>query len=205
MPFPRSPQPVPAAGSRVLAGAAGPRVLADALPVGHVAAVLTVLAGAAAIGLCAQVSLPLPGTPVPLTLQTFAVLLVAAALGAARGTAAAVVYIGAGAAGVPWFSPGAGPATVGYLVGFVACSLLVGGLAGRGMDRTVGRTVVLMAAGDLVILAFGAAGLTAVLHLGPAAAVSAGVVPFLLGDAVKVVAASLLLPAAWRVLGAARR
>jgi len=200
VPFPRSPQPVPAA-----AGPTGPRVLADALPAGQATTVLAVLAGAAAIGLCAKVSLPLPGTPVPLTLQTFAVLLVAAALGAARGTAAAVVYVGAGAVGVPWFSPGAGPATTGYLVGFVACSLLVGALAERGMDRTVARTVLLMAVGDLVILAFGAAGLTAVLHLGPAAAVAAGVTPFLLGDAVKVVAASLLLPAAWRLLGAARR
>lgn len=200
MPFPASPQPAPAGP-----GGTRPRVLADALPTGRVTDLLVVLAGAAAIGLCAQVSLPLPGTPVPLTLQTFAVLLVAAALGAGRGVAATVVYVGAGVAGVPWFSPGAGPATAGYLLGFVACAALVGGLAGRGMDRTVARTAVLMAAGDLVILAAGAVGLTAVLQLGPAAALAAGVTPFLLGDAVKVAAASLLLPAAWRVLGAARR
>ncbi len=205
MPFPRSPQPAPATAGPAAPRVPARRVLVDALATGSVATGLSVLVGAAAIGLCAQVSLPLPGTPVPLTLQTFAVLLVAAALGPARGVAATVVYVGAGVAGVPWFSPGAGRASAGYLVGFVVCAALVGWLARRGMDRTVARTAVLMAAGDLVILAFGAVGLMAVLRVGPAAAVATGVTPFLLGDAVKVVAASLLLPAAWRLVGAGRR
>jgi len=196
MPFPASTHAAP-----VGAAPTAPRVLADALPTGRVTDALAVLAGAAAIGLCAQVSLPLPGTPVPLTLQTFAVLLVAAALGPVRGVAATLVYLGAGVAGVPWFAPGAGAASVGYLVGFVGCAALVGGFARRGMDRTVARTAVLMAAGDLVILLVGASGLVAVLHLRPAAAVAAGIVPFLVGDAVKVVAAAVLLPAAWRLVG----
>ncbi len=179
-----------------------PGVLTDALPAGAVTSVLVVLAGAAVIGLCAQVSIPLPGTPVPLTLQTFAVLLVSAALGPRRAVAATAGYVAAGFAGLNWFSPGAGPAATGYLLGFVGCALLVGTLARRGMDRRFGRTVALLAAGDLIILVSGATGLALVLHVGPVPAVIVGVLPFLLGDAVKVLAAAALLPAAWRVVGA---
>lgn len=197
MPLPGSPSPAAAVPGRLSV----PGVLADALPAGRLAAVATVAAGAGVVGLCAQVALPLPGTPVPLTLQTFAVLLVAAALGPARGIAAIAVYLVAGAAGVPWFAPGASVASTGYLVGFLACAVVVGAGARRGLDRSVVRTALLLAGGDLVVLACGAAGLVAVLHVGPAAAVRLGVVPFLVGDAVKVAAAALLLPAAWRLLG----
>lgn len=159
------------------------------------------LCAAAAIGLCAQVSFPLPGTPVPVTLQTFAVLVMAAALGPARGVAATAVYAGAGAAGIGWFAPGTTPAATGYLVGFAGAALVVGSLAERGMDRSFGRTVLALAAGDLVILGCGAAGLALVLDVSLPRALSLGVTPFLIGDAVKIVAAAVLLPAAWRLVG----
>ena len=112
VPAPRSPRPT----GRLAVGS-GPAVatpvLADALPAGRLAALTVVLAGAAVIGLCAQVAVPLPGTPVPFTLQTFAVLVVAAALGPRRGVAAVALYVGAGVAGVPWFAPVATGATAG--------------------------------------------------------------------------------------------
>lgn len=191
-----------------LAATAGPGapapVLADALPTGRLVAAAVVLAGAAVIGLCAQVAIPLPGTPVPFTLQTFAVLMVAAALGPRRGVGAVALYIGAGVAGVPWFAPAATGATAGYLVGFVICAVLVGGLARRGLDRRVLTIVVVLAGADLLVLLAGATGLV-VLGLTPVQAVAAGITPFLIGEAVKVAAASVLLPAAWRLVGSAPR
>jgi len=185
-------------------GAPAP-VLADALPAGRLVTVAVVLAGAAVIGLFAQVAFPLPGTPVPFTLQTFAVLMVAAALGPRRGVGAVALYVGAGVAGVPWFAPVATGATAGYLVGFVVCAVLVGGLARRGLDRRVLTTVVVLAGADLLVLLAGATGLVVLLGLTPAQAVAAGITPFLIGETVKVAAASVLLPAAWRLVGPAQR
>ena len=176
-------------------------VLADALPAGRLAALAVVLAGAAVIGLCAQVAVPLPGTPVPFTLQTFAVLVVAAALGPRRGVAAVALYVGAGFAGVPWFAPLASGATAGYLVGFVVCAVVVGALARRGLDRRVATTALVLAGADLLVLVAGATGLVVLLGFTPGHAVAAGITPFLVGETVKVVAASLLLPAARRLVG----
>lgn len=201
------PRPVPSPAGRLAAagpGAPGP-VLADALPTGRLAAVAVVIAGAAVIGLCAQVAVPLPGTPVPFTLQTFAVLVVAAALGPGRGVGAVALYVGAGVAGVPWFAPIATGATAGYLLGFVVCAVLVGGLARRGLDRRVVTTVAVLAGADALVLLAGATGLVVALGLTPAQAVAAGITPFLLGETVKVAAASVLLPAAWRLVGSAPR
>lgn len=196
----------PAGRLAVTAGPGTPAsVLADSLPAGQAAALATVVAGAAVIGLCAQVAFPLPGTPVPFTLQTFAVLMVAAALGPRRGVGAVALYVGAGLAGVPWFAAVATRGTAGYLVGFVVCAVVVGSLARRGLDRRVRTTVVVLAAGDLLVLLAGATGLVLGLGLTPGQAVTAGVTPFLLGEAMKVVLASLLLPAAWRLVGTAPR
>jgi len=210
VPVPRFPVrrfPVRPAGR--LAVTAGPgtptRVLADSLPAGHAASLAVVVAGAAVIGLCAQVAFPLPGTPVPFTLQTFAVLMVAAALGPRRGVGAVALYVGAGLAGVPWFAPTATRGTAGYLVGFVVCAVVVGSLARRGLDRKVLTTAVVLAAGDLLVLFAGATGLVLGLGFTPGQAVTAGVTPFVIGDAVKVVLASVLLPAAWRLVGTAPR
>ncbi|MEX2550886.1 MAG: biotin transporter BioY [Nitriliruptoraceae bacterium] len=177
------------------------QVLADLLPGSRVRDAVLVTAFAAAIGLSAQLAVPLPFTPVPVTGQTFAVLLGAAALGAGRATIGTSLYLVLGVVGVPWFT-GTGGASFGYIVGFVAAALIVGRLARLGNDRTVGRTVLLMVVGNLVIYAFGVTGLALVLGVGLVEALALGAVPFLIGDALKVVLATALLPATWRLVGA---
>jgi biotin transport system substrate-specific component len=180
------------------------RVIADLLPRWRAANAVLIAAGAVLIGLSSQFYLPLPFTPVPLTGQTLAVLLVAAALGMRRGVAAAALYVLAGLAGVPWFAGGASGlpgSTAGYLIGFVAAAVVVGALAERGGDRSVARTVLTMVVGNAVIYAFGAGWLAAYLHLGVGKALALGVVPFLAGDAIKLVVAALALPACWRFAG----
>ncbi len=165
-----------------------------------------VLAGSLLIALSAQVAIPLPFSPVPVTGQTMAVLLVGALLGSRRGSLAVLVYIAQGLAGMPVFAGGAaGPArllgpTGGYLVGFVLAAYLVGLLAERGWDRRVGTTAAAMALGNMVIYAVGALWL-AVFVGGLVPALTAGVLPFIPGDLVKIAAAALLLPAGWKLLG----
>lgn len=179
-------------------------VLADLLPGARVRDALLVVGGAGLTGAAAQVAVPIPGTPVPLTLQTFAVLAVGGALGCWRALASMGLYVAAGVAGVPWFAgqaSGVPVATFGYLLGFVAAAAVVGRLAERGADRTPVRTVWLMLAGSLVIYAFGVPVLMASAHLSLPAALAQGVYPFLLGDAVKAVAAAGVLPGAWWLAG----
>jgi biotin transport system substrate-specific component len=181
-----------------------PRVLADVVPGGLVRDAALVLGGTAFIAVSAQVSIPLPFTPVPLSLQTFAVLLTGAALGFARGGLASLVYLAAGMAGVGWFAKGASGwhfASFGYIVGFVVAGALVGALASRGGDRTVPRTVLTMVLGNLAVYAAGLVGLMSFAHVGLAKAVSLGLTPFLVGDAIKIALAAGLLPAAWKLLG----
>ena len=167
-----------------------------------------VVGGAIFVGLTAQVVVLLPFTPVPLSLQTFSVLLVGAALGSTRGAASMALYLVAGIAGVPWFAEansGWQLASIGYVVGFVAAAGLVGFLAERRGDRTLLRAAGLMVLGNLVIYAFGVAGLLVMTTLDLPTAMAKEVVPFLLGDAIKIVAAAALLPAAWRLVGGSRR
>ena len=178
-------------------------VLADLVPWIWVRDVALVGLFAAMIGLSAQVAIPLPFTPVPVTGQTFAVLLGAAALGASRATIGASLYVALGLIGVPWFTA-TGGASFGYILGFVVAALIVGRLARLGNDRTVGRTVALMVVGNLVIYAFGVPVLAVVTGLGPLEAVMLGAVPFLVGDAVKLALAAALLPATWKLVGSRR-
>jgi biotin transport system substrate-specific component len=188
----------------VLAAGAAParRVLADLVPGSLARDIALVVAGAGLTGLAAQVALPVPGSPVPITGQTFAALLVGAALGWRRGGTAMVLYLIAGVAGVPWFQGGSSgaPASLGYVVGFVFAGALVGHLAARGGDRTPLRTVGTMAVGNLVVYAFGVPWLMAAANVGFAKALSLGVTPFLLGDALKIALAAGLLPAAWALV-----
>ncbi len=163
---------------------------------------VAVASGSALIALAAQVRVPLPFSPVPVTGQTFAVLLVAAALGARLGPASVGLYVGEGIAGLPVYAGGgagiatlAGP-TGGYLVGFVAAAALVGALASRGWDRHFLTAVAAMLAGEVAIYAVGLAWL-ARFPL-PVGVLDAGLVPFVIGDAYKLVLAALALPAAWR-------
>ena len=134
------------------------RVLADLVPGGLVRDIALVIGAAALVGITAQIAIPLPFTPVPITLQTFAVLLAGAALGPMRGVASMLVYLAIGAAGVPWFAQqnsGWAFPTFGYILGFVLAAGLTGALARRGLDRTVLGTIGLMTLGNLVIYAVG--------------------------------------------------
>ncbi|MFA1543700.1 biotin transporter BioY [Actinomadura monticuli] len=185
-----------------------PAVLGDLLP-GSLARDAALVAGAAAfVGVAAQIAVPLPGTPVPVTGQTFAVLLAGAALGTGRAALGMLVYLLAGIAGVPWFTDGtsgAGFPTLGYIIGFVVAAAAVGRLAELGGDRTPLRTVGTMLAGTVIMYAAGVPYLMASLHVDLAKAIDLGMTPFLAGDALKVLLAAGLLPAAWKLTGAARR
>lgn len=156
--------------------------------------------------LAAQVVVPLPWTPVPLTGQTFAVLLTGALLGSRLGALAMVAYLVEGAAGLPFFSRGAGGAqhlffspTAGYLFAFPVAAFVTGLLAERGWDRRFLTAAAAMALGSLVILAGGWAWL-AVLTRSAAAAFASGVAPFVVGDIIKVALAAAALPAGWALL-----
>lgn len=184
-----------------------PGVIADAFGRSAVRNAVLVLAGATFVGLAAQVAVPLPFTPVPLTGQTFAVLLTAAALGMWRGIASMGVYALAGLAGVPWFagastafSGGALVVSFGYVMGFIAAAALIGWLAERGATRTALRTAGLMVLGNIVIYAIGATWLAAAISVPLTKAIALGVTPFLLGDALKVALAAGLFPLAWRAV-----
>lgn len=166
-----------------------------------------VTAAAGLTALAAQVAVPVPGSPVPVTLQTFAVLVTAAGLGATRGALAQLLYVAAGAAGLPVLSGATGGihavlgATGGYLLGFVVAAHLVGSLAQRGADRRVASTVLAYVTGSLVIYACGVAVLAAATHQSLGWAIAHGVLPFVVGDAIKAAVAGGLLPAVWRVVG----
>lgn len=181
-----------------------PRVLADTIPGSLVRDAILVTAGAAFVGLAAQVVFTLPWTPVPVTGQTFAVLLTGAALGTVRGLLAMTLYMVAGMLGVPWFadggtaiSNGALVPSFGYIVGFVLAGALVGWLAERGWTRTPLRTAAAMVLGNVAIYAVGVTWLMVALGTSLSQAVEWGLTPFLGADALKIVLAAGLFPAAW--------
>ncbi|MFN3683564.1 MAG: biotin transporter BioY [Fimbriimonadaceae bacterium] len=168
--------------------------------------VAALLGGATLTALGAQIQIPF--YPVPFTLQTLAVLAVSLALGSRLAVAAQATYLLAGAAGLPvfaGFSGGvarlAGP-TGGYLLGFLAAAWIVGSLADRGWDRTFGRALAACLLGSSAIYLLGASVLS--LYVGWSGAWMQGVVPFLVADALKAVAAATSLPLAWRLLGEQR-
>ncbi|MFE3600314.1 biotin transporter BioY [Streptomyces sp. NPDC059142] len=187
--------------------AAAPRtgaVLADLLPASRTRDIALVLGGAALTGLAAQIAVPVPGSPVPVTGQTFAALLVGTALGARRGFLSLALYTLVGMAGMPWFSAGSsgpGGASFGYVLGMLLAATVVGALARRGGDRSALRTAGTMVIGSAVIYAVGVPYLALSTGMAPGAAVAAGLVPFLLGDALKAALAMGALPAAWKLLG----
>ncbi|MFI7503384.1 biotin transporter BioY [Streptomyces sp. NPDC049687] len=179
------------------------QVLADLLPASRVRDVALVLGGAAFTGLAAQIAVPVPGSPVPVTGQTFAALLVGTSLGARRGVSALAVYALAGLAGVPWFAGGASGLSVsfGYILGMILASAAVGALARRGADRSMWRTAAAMLAGEAIIYAVGVPYLAYAAGIPAATAIAVGLTPFLIGDAVKAVLAMGLLPTAWKLVG----
>jgi biotin transport system substrate-specific component len=182
-------------------------VAADLSPAIRAAAVLfvTILTAVAA-----QVSIPLPFTPVPFTLQPMIVLLGGAALGARLGFTSQVLYLAAGIAGLPVFAASPvlpqgvarllGP-TGGYLMSYPFAALVAGYLAERGFDRRYLTSVLAMAAGLALVFACGVAWMAwGAPSLGLNASLRAGFYPFVSADIIKVCLAAAVLPFAWRVL-----
>jgi biotin transport system substrate-specific component len=169
--------------------------------------VVLVITGALLIYLTARVSIPVPGSPVPITGQTFGVLLVGGALGFRRGLAAVGLYVLLGVVGLPFFAESKGGlsviwgATGGYLVGFVVAGALVGRLAELGWDRRIGGALGAMLIGNVVIYVVGLPWLKVVTGMSTAETVANGLTPFILGDALKLVLAAVLFPAAWWIVG----
>ncbi len=129
-----------------------------------------------------------------------------AALGTWRGVASMVVYAAAGTAGMPWFSAGSsgwGGASYGYILGFIIAAGVVGRLAERGATLTPLRTAGLMVVGNVVIYTIGVTYLKFAIDASWATALALGVVPFLVGDALKIALAAGLLPGTWRLLSRA--
>ena len=160
-----------------------------------------IIAGSLLVALSAQIAV---GYPVPITAQTFAVLMIAALLGARRAAACMILYLAEGAVGLPVFAQAkAGPAafagpTGGYLVGFVLAAYVVGLLAERGWDRRIATTALAMIIGNLMIYALGLSWL--VLLIGLNRAMTTGLYPFIPGDLLKIALATALLPSAWKLL-----
>ena len=150
----------------------------------------------------AQVAIPMP-SGVPITGQTFGVLLVAALLGPTRAGAALVLYTLQGLAGLPVFAgltAGVPPFSFGYILGFIPAAVLVGALTRRGWDRNPLLTGLAFLLGTAVIFLFGLAWLSALMPV--EAALAAGLTPYLPGAAIKIALAMALLPVGWRVLRA---
>jgi biotin transport system substrate-specific component len=163
-----------------------------------------IVGGSLLIGLCAQVKILLPFGPVPVTGQTFAVLMIGALLGSRRGCLAVLAYLAEGAAGLPVFAFGGGAAvlagpTGGYLVGFLPAAYITGSLAQRGWDRRMATTVLAMALGNAAIYACGLSWLCCLMGIS-SAVLTVGVYPFVVGDLLKIVLAAILLPSGWKSL-----
>jgi biotin transport system substrate-specific component len=185
-------------------------VLTDAIPGAKARDAALVLAGAALTALLAQVAVHVPGSPVPVTGQTLAVGLVGATLGARRGTAALLLYVLAGLA-LPIYADGAsgwstvwGP-TGGYLVGFVVAAWAIGAMAERGGDRRVVTAFAAFTAEQLIVFAFGLAGLKLATDQDWGWVVHNGFTIFILGGLIKAAVGAAVLPSAWRIVRAVRK
>ena len=160
-----------------------------------------IIGGSVLIAFSAQIAV---GFPVPITAQTFAVLMIAALLGSRRGVACILTYLAEGAAGLPVFAQANAGLVVfrgftgGYLVGFVVAAFVVGLLAERAWDRKFRTTVLAMVIGNIIIYAFGLAWLSYL--IGARDAIAEGLYLFIPGDILKTVLAAALLPSAWKLL-----
>jgi biotin transport system substrate-specific component len=169
--------------------------------------VALVVIGALFIYLTARIVFPVPGSPVPVTGQTFGVLLVGGALGFKRGLAAVALYVAIGLIGLPFFAEGKGGLAVlvgasgGYLVGFLVAGIVVGRLAELGWDRHLGGAVAMMLAGSFAIYAIGLHWLKAVTGMSLDDTIANGLTPFIAWDAAKLAVAAAIFPAAWWLIG----
>jgi len=163
-----------------------------------------ILGGSLLVGLSAQIAIPL--TPVPITGQTFAVLLLGAMFGARRGCLCMLAYLAEGAAGLPVFALGqAGPAVLlgprgGYIVGFVAAAYITGFLAEKGWDRRIATTILAMICGNIAIYTFGLFWLCCLTGINKSV-LAVGLYPFIVGDLLKISLAAIFLPSGWKLLG----
>jgi biotin transport system substrate-specific component len=167
------------------------------------------LGGTVLLGLSAKIQVPL--YPVPVTMQTLVVLVLGMGYGWRLGAATLILYLLEGAVGLPVFAGGwseggglhhlYGP-TAGYLFGFVIAAGVCGLFAQRGWDRKLWSTALAMVIGNLIIYALGLAWLA--FQIGAASAIKYGLLPFLLGDALKIALGTCGMPAAWRGIGAKR-
>ena len=170
--------------------------------------VLFVAAGVAFISLLAQIAIPVPGSPVPVTGQTLAVLLIGTTYGARLGVLTFATYLLAGIAGAPIFAPSATSAnhgidrligaTGGYLVGMLVASLVLGYLADRKADQKFRTSFPALLLGDAIIFTFGLLWLQQTLDLSWAKTIAAGFTPFILGEAIKIAITATSLPLVWR-------
>ena len=164
-----------------------------------------IVLGSLFVAALAQVEIPLPFTPVPITGQTFGVLLVGAAMGSKRGAASLTLYLAEGALGLPFFAGGAHGlsmltgATAGYLLGFIGAAYVIGRLAEKGLERSVSTSFIPFLVGTVLSYACGVTWLAVMLGSW-SKAVTFGLIPFLIGDIIKLLAASLALPAAWKLV-----
>ena len=184
-----------------------PRVLADVAPRVRARDLVLVLAAVALTAACAQISIHVPGLTVPITGQTFAVLLSGAALGANRGAAGQLLYVAMGLVGLPFYADGAHGldvvwgATGGYLVAFPIAAWVTGKLAEARYDRTPWKALPAFTIGSLIVFAIGVPWLAVSADISLAKAIELGFVPFIPGGIVKAVLAAGLLPTAWKLVG----
>ena len=170
-----------------------------------------VIGGSLFIALSAQIAVHLPFSPVPVTGQTFAVLLIGALFGSRRGCLSVLLYVIEGAAGLPVFAMGRGGVAIlfsptgGYLIGFVAAAYFTGLLAEKGWDRRSATAALAMVLGNIVIYTFGVLWLTCLrfifrVPIQNGGLFLVGVYPFIIGDILKIILAAILLPSGWRLL-----
>jgi biotin transport system substrate-specific component len=167
---------------------------------------MLVASGVLVIAAAAQIVIPLPFTPVPITGQTLAVLVVGGSFGAVRGALTVLAYLAVGLSGASVFAAGGHgvevllSATGGYLVGMLFAAAIVGWAAERGWDRRLVPSLLAMLVGSVAIYVVGASWLAVSLGVSPTTAFVLGVQPFVLGDLVKVALSGALLPVAWPVV-----
>jgi biotin transporter BioY len=152
-------------------------------------------------GICAKLKIEIG--PVPITLQTFAVLLSGALLGAKRGILSQIFYLLGGLGGIPWFSRGGGISylmspTFGYIIGFVLAAFVVGFLCERGFDRKVETAILAMLIGNILIYFPGLLWLAK--FVGWQKVLAVGLYPFIIGDTIKLLLAGSILPLGWKLI-----
>jgi biotin transport system substrate-specific component len=180
------------------------RVLGDTLPGARVRDLLLVLGGTAFVALCAQISFHIPGSPVPVTMQSFSVVVVGAALGLRRGAAALALYLVAGLM-LPIYAGGTSGTSVlwsgdgGYIVGFVAAAAITGWAAERGADRNPVFATITFAVGQAAIYVIGVPWLKVATGMSWGTAIHAGFTVFILAGIIKSVMAGVVMPSAWRL------